>query len=65
MYGEHSFEKARQIADQKTAETGQQHIVVPCEGENSHLFTVGVPIKAVTADELLARFQKKFGRDPR
>lgn len=52
MYGNHTRERAAEIAAQKTTETGKRHIIIESEDEPGK-WTIGVPLKSImTGDNL-------------
>lgn len=60
MYGNHSFEIAKRIADAKTFVTGKKHIVIPDE-DNLGRFTIGVPpIKGLSGNEFIENLNRRL-----
>lgn len=56
MFGCHSYESAKRIADQKTRETGKKHAVLPVL-DGSDLYTIGVPCPVVFASQLVEKLK--------
>jgi len=51
MFGNHTYEEAVKIAEQKTRELGKQCVVAESEDEPGK-FTVGVPVQATSFAEI-------------
>lgn len=59
MFGNHNYDDAVKIAEQKTRETGEHHIVMEVE-ESPGLYTIGVPVKAYSGEEFIAMLKGKI-----
>ncbi len=62
MFGNHDFETAKRIAEEKTKETGQKHVALPVDDGENPLWTIGRELKSISgkqfADSLKARLGK-------